>query len=301
MGKLNVHTTSRKCLPAAGSDAKGVVQIEGLVFFAPINIRDRKSKSPCISFPVPVKNSKSQPTTIFYYWAIRLAFERRGMPKSIRVDHDTVFYESHTKSPFPRLFHLWLIGLGVELCFIKRKPPLENGKVERSHQTVDNQVYKCQKHDCWKAVFKFSDERIEKLNYKLPHRMLGGKAPLQQNQKAIHSGRKYNVNKEKETLDFKRIYRYLSKGKWFRRVSSSKTISLGSNVYYLKNSTPKTQVQITFCNRRKKLMFHDVNELLEATQPIRNLTFESVMGGKEKELLSMRYKLLTRRDCPLKT
>lgn len=280
-------------------DAKGSLVVDGLGYCAPINIWDRKSKSACISFPIPVRNKKTQPSTKHYYWAARLAFERRGLPRSIRVDHDSVFYENNSSSPFPKLFQLWLIGLGVELCFITRKPPSENGMIERSHQTINKQVYKGQTYDCWKALFQFSDERIDKLNYKLPNRMLGNTAPLVFNPKAAHSGRPYTVHKEKQLIDLKLIYRYLAKGKWFRTVSKDKTISLGGKVYYLKNAQPKSQLQITFCNRRKKLLFHDVNEQLITLQTIKNISFESLMAGSVKQIVSMRYKLSNRRNCPL--
>lgn len=282
-------------------DAKGPEVVTGMGTCAPINIKDRKSKTHCISFPVPVKNKRSQPSTIYYYWSLRLAFIQWGLPKSIRVDHDSCFYENRSSSPFPKFFHLWLIGLGIELCFIKHKPPIENAVIERSHQTINNQVYKGQQYDCWKSLFKYSNERLTKLNYKLPNRMMNYKAPLEQYPKASHSGRFYNIAQEESMIDFKRIYRYLTNGKWYRIVSKDKTISLGGQVYYLKQAKPRTQIQITFCNRRKKLLFHDVNELLIASHSIKKLSVETVMDANTKELISMLYKLFHRRDCPLQT
>lgn len=277
-------------------DAKGPIADTGIGHCAPINIKDRKSKLHCISFPVVVKHKRSQPKTVNYYWALRLAFEKWGLPKSIRVDHDSVFHENNSSSPFPKNIHLWLIGLGVEFCFIKHKPPIENAIIERSHQTIYKQVYKGCKYDCWKDLRKYSDYRVEKLNRKLPNEQ---QAPLGKYPKAKHSKRVYTLENEADMVDLRKVHKYLAKGKWFRAVSQSKTVSLGGNIYYLKKAIPKKQIKITFCNRRKKLMFHDVNEQILDIQPIKGINKESLMGGTNKKLISIKYKLLNRRDYPL--
>lgn len=282
-------------------DAKGPQAVVGLGTCAAINIKDRKSKVYCMTLPVPVKNSRSQPKSAYYYWALRLAFEKWGLPKSIRVDHDSVFYENQSPSPFPRPIHLWLIGLGVELCFIKRKPPAENATVERSHQTINKQVYQDQQYDCWKDLLYFGWQRIEKLNWNLPCKTLQGKAPLKKFPQAIHSKREYAIDQEHILIDLKQIYSYLAKGEWFRDVSKDKTISLGGQVYYLKQATKQSQLQIRFCNRKKKLLFHDVNERCVACLPIKRLTVQNLMGASSKDLKKMRYLISQRRDCPIKT
>lgn len=282
-------------------DAKGARLVEGIGACAPINIKDIKSKVHCISFPVPLSHTRCQPKTIYYYWSLRIAFEQWGLPRSIRVDHDTVFYEQRTASPFPKAIHLWLLSLGVELCFIQNKPPIENAMVERSHQTIDKQIYKGRHYKSWKALFLYSNQRIEKLNKKLPNRMLNNKAPLEKFPKAIHSGRSYSIEQEQLCMELKKVYRYLAKGEWFRKVSKDKAIWLGGKVYYIKQAQPHSQIRITFCNRRKKLMFHDVNELLLATLPLKDLTCRSLMGAATKDLIVMRRKIFFRRNCPLIT
>lgn len=70
-------------------------------------------------------------------------------------------------------------------------------------------------------------------------------APLEAFLKAAHSQRLYRVEAEKELLKIQRIEQYLQAGKWFRKVSSVKTISL-KQIYYLRNAQPRTYVQIKY-------------------------------------------------------
>lgn len=282
-------------------DAQGAIPVKGLGHCASINIKDHVSKLYCMTFPVSVRNKMSQPKTPYYYWALRLSFQEWGLSRVVQVDKDSVFRENRSKSPFPKLVHLWLIGLGVELCFIKKAPPQQNATVERSHQTMERQTILGQEYGAWKPLFRFCNHRREKLNTKLPNRMLGRKAPLQAFPDAVHSGREYNIEKEESMVDLKRVYPYLAKGNWFRKVSSTKTLSLGGEVYYLKDAEPRSQLQITFCNRSKKLLFRNANELLVAKQPIKNFSTESLMGATTKQLISMKYKLYFSKQCPIET
>ena len=108
-----------------------------------------------------------------------------------------------------------------------------------------------------------------------------------------------SIEKEAELIDLKKVYRYLAKCTWYRKVSTVKTISLGGQKYYLKNTKPHSQLQIKFCNRTKKLIFRDANELIVDKLLIKNLTVEKLMGATTKSLLSVKYKLNHFRTCPI--
>jgi len=45
-----------------------------------------------------------------------------GMPKRLSLDHDTVFFDNTSPSPFPIRLHLWLLGLGIEVVFTRAPP-----------------------------------------------------------------------------------------------------------------------------------------------------------------------------------
>jgi len=265
-------------------DAQGTIAVNELGYVSMINIKDTKSKAYCMSFPVQVKRKMSQPKTAHYYWALRLAFEEFGLPKAIQVDKDSVFIDNTSSSPYPSRLHLFLTGLGIQLCFINVSPPAKQAMVERSHQTIDRQVTKGQSFKTWWTLFKKTNERRKVMNEIYPSRSLGKRAPLQLNPKAKHSGKAYSVETEAQLFEMKRVYRYLAKCTWFRKVSKVKTISLDRKVYYLKNAKPESQIQIKFCNRSKKLIFRDAKELIGATT---------------EQLISMKKKLFSARKFPL--
>jgi len=280
-------------------DAQGAVAVLGLGYVSYINIKDSKSKVHCMAFPVHVKGRMSQPKTDHYLWSLRLAFEQRGLPKAIQVDKDSVFIDNTSKSPFPSRVHLLLLGLGIRLCFIKVPPPLKQAMVERSHQTMERQTLKGQQYDYWQQLFGFSNKRLKRMNEILPNRSLENQAPLVMFPKANHSGRPYQVEKEEQMLNMNRIYKYLAKCSWYRKVSKVKTLSLNGKIYYLKAAKPLSQVQITFCNRAKKLIFRDVKEQIVAKISIQNFTIQDIMGATTKELISMKKNLFRVKDFPL--
>ncbi|MEM9920971.1 MAG: hypothetical protein AAF990_22920 [Bacteroidota bacterium] len=280
-------------------DAQGANLVEGIGYQSMINIKDVYSRVHCMAFPVPVKSRNSKPKAKHYYWSLRLAFEQWGLPRSIRVDKESVFYENTSRSPFPQQLHMWLLSLGVELCFLTKAPPQQNAIIERSHQTMDKQVMIGQSYQSWKQLWQNCQHRRQIMNEKLPNRTLGGKAPLQAFPKAIYSNRSYKVEQEKELIDLKRVYRYLAKCQWFRKVSKVRTLSLGAVIYYLKDAPIQKHVQIRFCNRSKRLIFQDDKERQLGRLPIQNIEMNKIAGLNTKRLSAIKYQLFHRKDCPL--
>jgi len=132
-------TPIKRCHALWEMDAQGTIVVKGLGYVSMINIKDTKSKTYCMSFPVQVKGKMSQPKTEHYYWALRLAFEEFGLPRAFQVDKDSVFIDSRSTSPYPSKIHLYLIGLGIKLCFIEVAPPLKQAMVELT-QKLNTQV-----------------------------------------------------------------------------------------------------------------------------------------------------------------
>jgi len=280
-------------------DAQGAIKVSNIGYHSIINMKEGLSKKHCIAFPVAVKNYNTQPKTIHYKWAFRLAFIESGLPKAVQVDKDSVFIENRSKSPYPSKLHLWLIGLGIELCFITVRPPQKQGMVERSHQTIEKQAIKGKDFDCWLALFKNIEKRRKRLNEIYPSRSLGRKAPLEAFPEAVHSGRTYHLKKEFQLLDLNRIYNFLAEGKWYRIVSQGKMVSIGAIRYYLKNAIPKSQLQITFDKQTKQFIFRNVNEQIVAQLPIKGISKEELIGDATSGLVSTFKKFNKARDFPL--
>jgi hypothetical protein len=130
--------------PAAGQahaewemDAQGGMQVPGLGAVAVINIGDPVSRLKVASLACV---QTVHPSTADYYRALRRAFVTYGLPEQISLDHDKVFYDSSSASPYPMILHLWLVALGIGVRFIQRPPPAEHSFIERMHQTMPRQA-----------------------------------------------------------------------------------------------------------------------------------------------------------------
>lgn len=279
-------------------DAQGAVALSGLGYVSMINIKDSKSKTYVMSFPVQVKSKMSQPKTIHYLWALRLAFEQFGLPKALQVDKDSVFKDNTSRSPFPSLIQLFLLGLGIDLSFINVAPPTKQAMVERSHQTLDKQVLEGKTYKTWQELFINTNKRRGILNEKYPCRTLGKRAPLEVYPEARHSGRFYSIAKETKLLNLNRIEKNLADYTWYRKVSSVKTLSL-KKIYYLKEAKPKTHVQIKFCAVSKKLIFRDVNEQIIKQLSTMDFAKSLLQLPDTPALLSMKKKIFENRNFPL--
>lgn len=261
-------------------DGRGNETVGGVGVVALLSIKDVFSTLYVCNFPAVMKSLEGHPNTSDYQTALRIGFTERGLPESLQVDHASVFYDNKTKSPFPTQLHLWLVALGVELIYSRVHCPTDQGMVERSHETIYNQVLKGQvKFNSWEHLYKKCRERLHYLNNFIESSSCDNKPPLVLCPKAIHSGKYYNPYEEISILNMENVYKFLSECKWYRNVASNKTVSLGGQVYYLANATNKQQLEITFCPHCKYLMFHDDKELLIAMLPIKNINPNSLMGN----------------------
>ncbi len=75
-----------------------------------------------------------------YQLMLRRAFLTVGLPRRITLDHGTVFYDNTSPSPFPTRLHLWLLALGIDVCFTRKRCPTDHAKIERTHQTMTLQA-----------------------------------------------------------------------------------------------------------------------------------------------------------------
>jgi len=224
-------------------DAKGVMQVPGLGRVSLIDIGDVFSHLKITCYPCV---GISKPSTPDYQIALRWAFLHRGLPQRFDLDHDSVFYDNTSPSPFPTRVHLWLIALGIEVRFGRKGRATDHGFVERMHQTSVQQAILGQTFTEAPALLAALDDRLEFLNTCLPCRSLGGRPPLVAHPEACHSGRAYRPEWEEELLDLNRVYAYLARGRWFRYVSVQGQFSLGDHRYSVGKDLANQTVEITF-------------------------------------------------------
>jgi transposase InsO family protein len=224
-------------------DAQGTMPVDGVGNVSLITIIDIVSRLKVESYPCL---DTTNPPLEAYQLMLRRAFLTTGLPRRISFDHGTVFYDNTSPSPFPTRLHLWLLALGIDVCFTRKRCPTDHAKIERTHQTMTLQVLLGQHWPNQTALWAGLDARRTMLNQHIPSRVLHGQAPLQAYPTAGHSGRSYRPECELELLDLKRVYQYLASCRWFRHVKSNGRFAIGGYEYYLSTALRGRTIELHF-------------------------------------------------------
>ena len=224
-------------------DAMGDQMVKGVGRVSLINIIDVLSSLKVESYPCL---NQRNPATPEYYLTLRRAFLQFGLPERITFDRATVFYDNTSASPWPTKLHLWLIALGIEASFTRRRCPTDHARIERMHQTIDGQALRGQTWSDPTALWAGLDRRRDALNHHLPVRTMDRQAPLLAFPNAVHSQRSYQPAWEEEMLQLERIYSYLASGRWFRKVNKSGHFSIGGHFYQTCWRWHSKTVELTF-------------------------------------------------------
>jgi transposase-like protein len=256
-------------------DAKGVIKVPDLGSVSIINIKDSFSRLKVDSFPCL---NTSHPNTRDYQLVFRRAFLNYGLPERVSLDHDSVFYDNASASPYPMMIHQWLIALHVGVCFIKQKPPAAHSIIERAHQTINQQAVAGQVFVDGPALQKSLDDRLDFLNFRFPSRSLDGQAPLVAHPEARHSGQPYRPEWEEDMLDMQRVYDYLAQGRWFRRTSTHGQFSLGTYRYNVGKDLGEQTLEITFDSQTREFKCLPEDGGQEIRLAAQGLTKTDLMG-----------------------
>ena len=255
-------------------DAQGALLVDGIGSVSLINVIDVASRLKVESCP-RVRTPK--PAAADYYVTLRRAFLTHGLPLRLSLDHDTVFFDNTTPSPFPTRLHLWLVALGIEVVFTRVRRPTDHASIERTHQTMTNQALVGQ---CWpnqQTLWTGLDERRAVLNHSIPIRALHQQAPLQAYPQALFSGRAYRPEWEEQLLDLDRVYDYLALGRWFR-ANDHGAVHLGTYDYRFGYRYHKHTMEITFDPAHVAFACQPEGTLEPMIVPARGLTKADLMG-----------------------
>jgi hypothetical protein len=231
-------------------DARGPSEIPDLGVVALVHLNDVASHARLLSYPFllgpgPAGRQHRHLQLSDYQLALRLAFRDWGLPDRLQVDHETAFCDPDSTSPFPTRWHLWLLALGVELCFTRVHRPTDQGLTERSHQLWEAQVLRGQTFASGPALVRALRERREFLNWHLPCRSLDEQPPLVAYPTTQVPRRRYRPEQERCLLDPRRIGTYLAGKHWQRTISQARTFRIGNQVYRLgRGWEPQSQALI---------------------------------------------------------
>ena len=110
-------------------DAQGIMRVHGVGKVSLITIVDVVSRLKAESYPSLETTNPALPD---YQLSLRRAF--------LTLDHGTVFYDNTTPSPYLTRLHLWLLALGVQVRFTRKRCPTDHAVIERTHQTMTAQA-----------------------------------------------------------------------------------------------------------------------------------------------------------------
>jgi hypothetical protein len=256
-------------------DAQGKIAVDGLGNVSIINVLDVFS---CLKIDSQPCLNTTHANTQDYQLVLRRAFVCYGLPEQISLDHDSVFYDNQTASPFPTNLHLWLIGLGIAVRFIHQPPPAEHARIERNHQTITKQAVLGQTFNQQVELQNGLTGRIFFLNHDYPSRSLNGQPPLTAYPQAAHSQRPYRLEWEPDFLTLPRIYTYLAQGRWFRQTSSTGTFSLGAQRYNARTKLARQTLEITFDPQTGEFICLPEKSTTSFRLLAQGLTKEALMG-----------------------
>lgn len=256
-------------------DAQGEYEVAGVGKVSLITIADVVSRLKVESSPS--LNSRN-PALEDYHLALRRAFVEYGLPQIITLDHGAVFYDNTNPSPFPTRLHLWLIGLGVEVRFTRKRRPTDHALIERTHQTMTGQALLGQTYASSSALWAGLDTRREILNREFPTGVLNHQPPLKAYPSAAHSGRTYQPQWEVELLSMERVWNYLGQGRWFRGVRQNGCFQLGGYNYYLGTVHRNKTVEISLEVETKELVCKPEGSEEEVRLAVQGLSKPDLMG-----------------------
>jgi transposase InsO family protein len=269
-------------------DTQGVIRIPHLGLVSLINIGDRVSRLMVDSFPCL---ETAKPTTLDYQLVLRRAFVRYGLPERLSLDHDSVFYDNTSASPYPTLLHLWLIAFGVEVRFGRKGRPTDHGFIERTHQTITRQAIAGQEFADGSALQETLDDRLDFLNRRFPSRSLDGQPPLEVYPEAWQSSRPYRPEWEEALLDLQRVYDYLAQGRWFRRTTPQGQFSLGGHRYGVGKDFASQTLEITFDPQTRQFVCLSEDSQQTIRLSAQGLTKAKLMGELEPLIALPFYQL----------
>jgi len=257
------------------ADFKEQMQIQGLKKKMDVlNIRDEATPVKIGSFVYPAGKCTGRDMQE----ALRRSFERWGLCDRLKTDRDKRVRNNNHPHPFPTPFALWLAGL--DIAHDLARSAQDNGCTERFNRTWWERVILGRKINSSEELQQISDEELDWINYKLPSkgRECAGRTPLAAYPQAQKPRRQYSRETELELFSIQRVYEYLSRQFWWRRVSDIGQITISSKPYGVGNKWRRQDVRITFDTQQALFVVEDDQEQFIKFLEPKNLTVAHITG-----------------------
>jgi hypothetical protein len=173
--------------------------------------------------------------------AMRQWFECWGRPQQLQFDHGQPWTSGNCD--LPSFFELWLVGLGISVVWSRPHHPQDNGKVERSHRTL--QAWSAPTYCRSLQQLQQSVDRAIYLQRQL-YPQPDGQTRWQQFPALAQPQRPYRIAQEPQLWSLQRVYHYLEQWQWQRKVDSSGRISLYNRNYPVARACANQPVWVHF-------------------------------------------------------
>lgn len=216
----------------------------------------------------------------------RDTFETYGMPDIMQTDKDKVLVCTD-ETPFPTLFNLWLVGLGIHHRIIQRV--IQNGSVERCHRTFDKQMLSGVDVDNWPAFLEHVKAEQIRLTERIPSRAKAcrGKIPIQAHPEALMPKRVYRREQEDQLFDMQKVFQYMAGGTWIRSASTKGQFHFNDRVYSVGTQHGAQFVKITFDLETKQFIVHSQTGVEIKRLSVEWLTEAAIRGLPENEVVKV--------------
>lgn len=230
---------------------------------------------------VPLEDARATLRRSFDFW--------NTMPDEVQTDGETTLV-AHGDDPFPSIFTLWLIGLGIKHFVTRPGTPTDNAEVERCHRTVNDYAIVGNEGFAVTKLQSTLDEAVLELAFDLPSRAQGcaGRTPVEAHPELMTPRHPYQLEHELACFDLKRVDAFLSTFTWSRKVSKTGQICIGGQHHYYSvgRAYAGQEVWIRFDSAVRHFVFYlpapeldDQQDLQEiGRRPARHLEVEDLTG-----------------------
>lgn len=205
-------------------DFKGDEQIADLGKVRPWLVCDEYTSAPLAGIIQRIRPAYS---TRQIQTQLRDVFAQWGLPDQLKMDRDPLFVGS-SRLEWPGVLLLWLVGLGVEPVINRPRRPTDNAQIERCGRTWREHVALGLRANSIAEVQTATNLAWQDRREYLPSRnpQCQGQAPLQAHPELLVPRRAYSHDTEPQVFDICRVFSYLGKWTWERKVDTWGSISV---------------------------------------------------------------------------
>lgn len=191
---------------------------------------------------------------------LRWCFAHWGtLPEEVQTDGESTICAQRRWNDFPTTFTLWLKGLGIEHLIIRPGRPTDNAEVERCHRTITDYAIIGNEQADQETLQTILDQAVAEHVFELPSRAqgCGGRTPIEAHPELLRAPHPYQPEWELACFDIQRVYHYLNRFTWTRKVSGTGQVYLGDRRYTVGRSFARRQASIRFDPQDQNYAFFD--------------------------------------------